>query len=220
MNSLTLIDGLTVATFRSAHSQHNHTVGLGSSHYVRVTGLAADTLENPTFLQLTLRSNGALVHRQMEQLCRLYPKETAGHIQSSVQRRCRMHASPARFDARTLMYVPKNTPSRLLQPVQAVHNATLAQAAFERSWKLASDEQSTQFPGQVMRWDMHVLFKALHQALKTLPLPFTILWGCSIRSQHPPVWPQRYPTPSDPFRLTLSRDFSCIPKRLCFPFLQ
>jgi len=155
----------------------------GRSHNVRVEGVTLDAPSHPVFLELTLRANGALVHRQQEHLCRLHPV-TAGSGDSdawraaSAQRRC-IHWSadgssvPTAFDAETILYVPKNMPERRADAT--VNDALLLGTAESSAWEKATDATARQFPGQIKREDGKTLLHALATAVRTLPTPFTML---------------------------------------------
>lgn len=176
------VDRVWLQPLESAEARNSLAVGLGRTYSARVTGSTVDTSEQPVLLQLTVRAHGALVHRQLEHLCRLHINDTSGHVSRSAMRRCR-HFGSGRFEAHTLFYLPKDVPTRHLGLPLAATDDAAAQSSFEASWALASDELSQSFPAQVARWEMRVLFHAFRRAVRSLPLPFTILESGNLCAQ-------------------------------------
>ena len=165
------VEPLTVANAEAVESS-------GKSRKVQVHGhVAEDTAENPAFLELSVRVNGAIAHRQVEHLCRLKLAETSGNNMASAMRRCEFAGpSGGSFDATSIVYVPKATPSVHNRPAIASQtDAELEESVFKPAWAACSDRKAEMFPGQVAHTDMKILYRRLLQAVRTLPIPFTML---------------------------------------------
>ena len=153
---------------------------MGRTHRVSVEGITTDAANTPALLELTLRVNGAHVHRQVEHLCRLHPIHATTPTEErrqSAQRTCSHWSGSSgdgvAFEAETTLYVPEETPTPREKSLNMSEAA--AYAVVRRAWVAGLRGPARLFPGQASTATTKSLFSGLWGAATSLPLPFTIL---------------------------------------------